>query len=51
MDEYLHSTFHRDWAVRNLVNPFSLIRDPDCRDVIIEKSCIVGAQPTISNAN
>ena len=31
--------------------PSSPIGDPDCRDVIIEKRCVVGTQPTGNYAN
>ena len=32
-------------------SPSPPIEDPDCRDVIIEKPCIVGAQPTCNYTN
>ena len=45
----MHSTTMEPCVVWEF--PFPPIEDPDCRDVIIEKPCIVGAQPTGNYAN
>ena len=44
-------TIYHDGAVRSLEFPSPPIGDIDCRDVIIQKPCIVGAQPTGNYAN